>query len=137
MTRRHRRELGAVFLGGMIGAVLRVWISDALPATATQWPWGIFLINISGTVALAFLATWLQERPEREDRRHRPPYLWPLLGPGLCGAYTTFSTMQVEILRMLDHDCYGLAAGYTVASVAAGLAAIRVTTARARGPRLR
>jgi CrcB protein len=56
-----------------------------------------------GSVALAYFATRLQERlPQSTYRR-------PLLGTGLCGAYTTFSTMQVEILKMLDHDRYGLA----------------------------
>jgi CrcB protein len=90
----------------------------------------VFLINISGTVGLAYFATRLQERlPQSTYRR-------PLLGTGLCGAYTTFSTMQVEILRMLDHDRYGLAVGYAAASTAGGCAAIWLTTALVRRARL-
>jgi CrcB protein len=130
MTSLDRRELGSIFLGGMIGAVLRVWISSEFPATASQWPWAVFLINISGTVALAYFATRLQERlPQSTYRR-------PLLGTGFCGAYTTFSTMQVEILKMLDHDCYGLAVGYAAASIGAGCVAIWVTTSLVRRARL-
>jgi fluoride exporter len=44
--------------------------------------------------------------------------------------------MQVEILTMLDHDRYGLAVGYTVASIAAGYFAIWATTALVRRSRL-
>ena len=56
----------------------------------------------------------------------------PLLGTGVCGGLTTFSTMQVETLRMLEHHHYGLAAGYTTASIAAGLLAVYLATALVR-----
>ena len=62
-------------------------------------------------------------------------YRRPLLGTGFCGAYTTFSTMQVEILKMLDHDRYGLAVGYAAASIGAGYLAIWGTTALVRRAR--
>ena len=131
MAQVDRRELAAIFAGGMAGAVLRVWIADALPASATQWPWGIFIINVTGSVLLAFIATRLLERlPQSTYRR-------PFLGTGFCGAYTTFSTMEVEILKMLDHDCYGLAVGYAAASLGAGYLAIWVTSALVRRSRLR
>jgi fluoride exporter len=50
---------------------------------------------------------------------------------------TTFSTMQVEIIKMLEGHYYGLAAGYTAASVAAGLLAIYVASAIVRRTRAR
>jgi CrcB protein len=59
-----------------------------------------------------------------------------LLATGFCGAYTTFSTMQVEILRMLDRDRYGLALGYAAASIAAGYLAIWLATATVRRARV-
>jgi CrcB protein len=117
---RHfdRQELAAIFVGGGIGAVLRVWLSRHFVQTALQWPWTIFVINISGSFALGYFATRLQERlPQSTYRR-------PLLGTGLCGAYTTFSTMQVEILKMVEAHRYPLAFGYAFASVGAGLVAI-------------
>jgi fluoride exporter len=120
------RELAAIFAGGMVGAVLRVWMSRQFSSTAPHWPWATFIVNVSGSVVLAYFATRLQERLPLSTYRR------PLLGTGLCGAYTTFSTMQVEIARMLDHGRYGLAVGYAVASIAAGYTAIWITTAFVR-----
>ena len=120
------RELAAIFLGGTAGALLRVWLGIALASPADGWPWSIFAVNVSGCFALGYLATRLQERlPQSTYRR-------PLLGTGFCGAYTTFSTVQVEIVAMLDRGSYGLAAGYAIASVAAGYLAIALATAAVR-----
>lgn len=124
------RELGAIFLGGALGALLRVWIGLEFVSPAGAWPWGIFAVNVSGCFALGYLATRLQERlPQSTYRR-------PLLATGFCGAYTTFSTVQVEILAMFDHGRYGLAAGYAAASVAAGYVAIWLATAGVRRVRV-
>lgn len=129
MPSLDRRELAAIFLGGTLGAVLRVWLGRAFSSGAPNWPWVTFAINISGSFALAYFATRLQERlPQSTYRR-------PLLGTGFCGAYTTFSTMQVEILTMIDHDRYALAAGYAAASIAAGYVAIWTGTALVRRTR--
>jgi fluoride exporter len=124
------RELGAIFAGGAIGALLRVWLGTRFAGGAASWPWVTFAVNVSGSAALAYFATRLQERlPQSTYRR-------PLLGTGFCGAYTTFSTVQVEVLTMLDRGRDGLAAGYAGASLVAGYAAIWLTTAAVRRSRL-
>jgi CrcB protein len=129
MLRLDGRELGAIFLGGTVGGLLRVWLSRAFTSAGADWPWAIFTINITGSFALAYFATRLQERlPQSTYRR-------PLLGTGFCGAYTTFSTMQIEILQMLDDDRYALAIGYATASVTAGYMAIWIGTAMVRRTR--
>ena len=48
-----RRELGAIFLGGATGGLLRVWLSSSLASGETSWPWAIFAINVTGSFALA------------------------------------------------------------------------------------
>ncbi len=125
-----RRELAAIFAGGAVGTIMRVWLGRHFAAAGDSWPWATFTINISGSFALAYFATRLQERlPQSTYRR-------PLLGTGFCGAYTTFSTMQVEMLRIVEAHRYGLALGYAFASIAAGVVAIWLATTIVRRTRM-
>lgn len=120
------RELAAIFAGGVLGALARVLLVRAAPAAPGSWPWATFAVNATGTLLLGYLATRLQERlPVSAWRR-------PLLGTGLCGAFTTFSTMQLEVLRMLADGRAGLAAGYALASAAAGFLGVFLATALVR-----
>jgi CrcB protein len=120
--RADRRELAAIFAGGFAGAVARALLNEALPAHAGDWPWATFMVNIAGAALLGYFTTRLQERLPLSSYRR------PLLGTGLCGALTTFSTMQLELLRMLDDDRIGLALAYAGVSVAAGFTAVMVAT---------
>jgi CrcB protein len=110
-----RRELAAVFVGGAAGAVGRAEVARLLSSTPGSWPWGTFLVNLAGAFLLGFFTTRLQERlPLSAYRR-------PLLGTGFCGGLTTFSTLQVELLRMLQSGDTALAGAYAAASLLAGL----------------
>jgi CrcB protein len=120
--RIDRRELAAIFAGGFIGAIARAELVEALPRNSTEWPWATFIANIAGAFLLGYFATRLQERLPLSSYRR------PLLGTGLCGALTTFSTMQIELLRMLDADRIGLALSYALVSVLAGFLAVAVAT---------
>jgi fluoride exporter len=120
------RELAAVFAGGAIGTLARAGLATVAASDPGRWPWPTFIVNIVGAFLLGYFATRLLERlPVSSYRR-------PLLGTGLCGGLTTFSTMQVETIKMLEHHHYGLAVGYTVASIAAGLVAVYIATAMVR-----
>ena len=130
MPELDRRELAAIFLGGALGALLRVWLARSFTNGPGQWPWTTFAINVSGSFALAYLATRLQERLAQST------YLRPLLGTGFCGAYTTFSTMQLEALRMVEHGRDGLALAYALTGVLASYVAIWSATALARRVRV-
>ena len=131
MARPDGREVAAIFVGGALGALARAALGVAFPHAPTQWPWPTFAVNILGAFLLGYFATRLQERLPLSSYRR------PLLGTGLCGGLTTFSTMQVEILGMLDHHEYGLALAYTLVSVVAGYAAIHIATATVRRVRVR
>jgi CrcB protein len=117
-ARADRRELAAIFAGGCLGALARAALTEALPHDPGRWPWATFLVNLSGAFLLGYFATRLQERlPLSAYRR-------PFLGTGLCGGLTTFSTMQLELLQMLDGDRLGLALAYATASIVLGFAAV-------------
>jgi len=121
-VRVDRRELAAIFLGGVIGALARFGLVEALAPAPGEWPWATFVANVVGALALGYFTTRLQERlPLSAYRR-------PFLGTGLCGALTTFSTMQLELLEMLDHSDGGLAAAYAAASLSAGFLAVAATS---------
>ena len=114
--RLDARELAAIFAGGIVGALARAGLVEALAPTTRRVAVGHLRGRTSsGAFMLGYFTTRLQERlPLSAYRR-------PFLGTGLCGALTTFSTMQLELLRMLDDGHGGLAAAYAVASIAAGL----------------
>jgi len=125
MANLDRRELAAIFVGGATGTVLRVWLSRAYPA-GSGWPWVTFAINVGGAFLLGYVVTRLQERLPLSTYRR------PMIGTGFCGALTTFSTMQLELLELVDHHRYGLAAAYAGASMLAGYLAIYTATAIVR-----
>jgi fluoride exporter len=131
MFGHDNRELAAVFVGGAIGTVARAALAVFAAPHPDQWPWPTFVVNIVGAFLLGYFTTRLLERLPVSS------YQRPLLGTGICGGLTTFSTMQVETVRMLEHGAYGLAAGYTVASIIAGLAAVYLATVLVRRVRVR
>jgi CrcB protein len=121
-----RRELFAVCAGGFVGALARAVVSDELTHAPDAWPWATFLVNLAGSVILGYAVVRVQ--PRLDPRRL-------FIGTGLCGALTTFSTMQLETLRMLDAHAYALAATYVVASVSLGLACVAAAARVARRER--
>lgn len=127
MARAH--VLAAVFVGGAAGTLLRAGLAEAVAhEDPAAWPWATFAVNLVGAFLLGWWATRLV-RPGADPR------LRPLLATGLCGGLTTFSTLQVELVRMARADAWGVAAGYVAASVVLGLLAVvagrRAAAARA------
>jgi CrcB protein len=131
LPRADGRTIAAIFVGGALGTLARAALANAFPHSATSWPWPTFAVNVVAAFLLGYFVTRLQERLPLSS------YQRPLLGTGICGGLSTFSTMEVEILKMLSAHAYGLAAGYAVASVAAGYAALHLATAMVRRARVR
>jgi CrcB protein len=124
------RELAAIFAGGFAGALARAELVQVFPYEPSKWPWATFIANITGTALLGYFTVRLQERlPVSAFRR-------PLLGTGFCGALTTFSTMQLELLRMFDRTRIGLAVGYSLVSLLCGFLAVALMTNVVRRARL-
>jgi CrcB protein len=118
LTGRDGRVVGALLAGGFVGTVLRALLLDAWVHDPASWPWATFAVNVAGAFALGAVVAVLRARP-------RASLTWrPLLGTGLCGGLTTFSTLQLELVRMVDQGAVGLAGAYLVASVVLGLLAV-------------
>jgi CrcB protein len=117
-----RRELGAIFLGGALGALARAGLAEALPDPGVGWPWATFVVNVVGAALLGY---WFTTLPHTQYRR-------PLLTTGFCGALTTFSTVQVELLGMIEAGRVTLGCLYLAVSIAAGLVGAQAATAVGR-----
>jgi protein CrcB len=110
------RYLGVVAVGGAIGTAAREGLSTAFPAQHGV-SWSIFLINITGAFLLGLLLEHLAHRGPDEGRRRT---LRLLLGTGVLGGFTTYSTLATST-AVLFLDGRGLAGtGYALLTVLAG-----------------
>ncbi len=103
--------------GGVVGAICRYLVQLALPSRPGRFPTGTFMVNVSGSALLGFLLVVLNER--FADRR----LARPLLGTGLIGAYTTFSTFTVEAVLLARAGQVPTAVAYVGLSIVLGLGA--------------
>jgi CrcB protein len=129
VTRFELRRLGAIYAGGVLGALARVGLAQALPHGADAWPWGTFAVNMVGALLLGYAFARLRDHPE-DGLAH------PFLTTGVCGTLTTFSTLQLELFEMVDGGHLGLAAAYVVATLVAGFAFVRLGISLERPPEL-
>ena len=103
-----------VVAGGLIGAPLRYLTDRAVQSRHDSvLPWGTFTVNAVGSLVLGLLTGAAVAGAVGS-------HLHLLLGTGLCGALTTYSTFSYETLRLAEDG----APGYAVANVA-----LNVTTA--------
>jgi CrcB protein len=123
--------VAAVFAGGALGTLARAALAQGFPHAATQWPWPTFAVNMAAAFLLGYFVTRLQERLPLSSYRR------PLLGTGICGGLSTFSTMQLEIVKMISAGAWGLAVAYAAVSIAGGYAALHLATALVRRVRVR
>jgi fluoride exporter len=111
------RSVALVSLGGAIGTLARYGTSELAPVAAGTFPTTTLLINALGAFALGLLVGILARwRPDDTVLR-------PLLGIGVLGAFTTFSTLAVENAQLLRADQVWTAAAYGTTSIVLGLLA--------------
>lgn len=118
LPRRLFPELAAIYLGGVVGALARVGLAETFPHAVDSWPWPTFLVNVTGALLLGFFFVAVQDRRPGGIRH-------PFLATGICGTLTTFSAMQLELLKMLEVGEIALAFAYLAASLVLGYAALR------------
>ena len=112
------RVLTAVFFGGIVGALLRSGLVEIFGASGESWPWATFTANVLGAFLLGLFLTRIFRT------LNVSPFAHPFVGAGFCGALTTFSALQLELLLMLEAGHLLLALAYSSTSIAAGLLAV-------------
>jgi len=112
------RVVAGLVAFGALGAVARYgldgFVSDR---TGGSFPWGIFVVNVTGAFALGLVFTVMTNRMAGD------PTLRIWITTGFLGAYTTFSTLTLESVRLLQDRAYLLAAANSLGSLVAGLIA--------------
>jgi CrcB protein len=121
------RTIVAIAVAGAFGALARYGLDGAVSRRLpTSFPWGTFVVNVTGALVLGFLLTLMTEQLTTA------PWLRSALAIGFLGSYTTFSTLQYETYRLLEDGAVGLAAANVLGSAAAGLLAVYLGVVAAR-----
>ena len=116
-----------VALGAVVGAPLRYLTDRAVQARHDSvFPWGTFTVNVAGCLVLGLLTGAVTAGAASSQ-------VQLLLGTGLCGALTTYSTFSYETLRLAEGGARLLALANAAGSIAAGLAAVYAGTGLAQG----
>jgi CrcB protein len=108
-----------VFFGGGLGATLRHLINvTCARCIGTAFPYGTFIINITGSTVMGLIAGYLAFKGESSQP-------WRLfLMTGILGGYTTFSAFSLDTVLLYERGEIGLAALYVVGSVVLSIAGL-------------
>ena len=107
-----------VMIGGAVGAALRYQLGRlTFQLTGPGWPWGTFAANVLGGLAMGLLVGAMARMNAGENVRL-------LLGVGLLGGFTTFSSFSLEVVEMAQRGALIGAAGYALASVLVSVGAL-------------
>lgn len=112
-----------VILGAAVGAPLRYSIDRAIRSRHdTVYPWGTFVVNLLACALLGLSTGAASVVAVPQQLQH-------LIGPGLCGALSTYSTLSFETLRLAETGSRYFAVANAVVSVVAGLGTASVGVA--------
>jgi fluoride exporter len=106
-------------VGGFAGSIARFWLGSYITyRMGARFPYGTFVINISGSFLIGLVVTLLAEGA------HWSSNLLYLIPIGFIGAYTTFSTFELEAFRSVRNGDLLLALLNVILSVAVGFIAV-------------
>lgn len=126
------RDIILVMMGGAVGSALRylvgaLWqVPSAMSQVQGSFPWPTFMVNVVGSFVLGAVAVFSQH----QDVLSRHQAL--LLGTGLCGGFTTFSTFSVETISLIEQQRLDLVAVYITTTIITTLAAAWLGVVAAR-----
>ncbi|MBB2938195.1 CrcB protein [Amycolatopsis bartoniae] len=115
--------LGAIALGGALGALARYGVGELLPHASGGWPWSTLLVNVSGCLAIGVLMALIGRFWPRQR------LLRPFAGVGVLGGYTTFSTATLEVVQLVQAHRPVLALLYLAVTALGALVAVAVGAA--------
>jgi len=105
-------------MGGALGSVARYFVSTVQSPTWTGFPYGIFIVNVSGGFIMGLLTELMALKFSVS------PEIRAFLTTGILGGYTTFSTFSLESALLIERQAYVSAAGYVVGSAILSIAAL-------------
>jgi CrcB protein len=114
--------LAAVAAGGVIGALSRYGLTEAVTHRPNDFPWATLIINVTGCLLIGVLMVVLVEVGGRHHLAR------PFLGVGVLGGYTTYSAFAVDVVRLVRVHEAGLALTYLLATVIGCALAVRWAT---------
>lgn len=121
-------KLLLVFLGGGVGSLARYLVGMAtLRSFGPDWPYGTFTVNVVGGFVMGLLAGALAFKGGADQERWRV-----LIGVGVLGGFTTFSSFSLETGLMIERKEYWSAFGYVAGSVVFAIGALFVGLFTAR-----
>ncbi len=108
-----------VGVGGALGSILRFWLGSYIGSRmGTRFPYGTFVINVTGSFLVGFVFALLTARTQWSPNWR---YLIPI---GFIGGYTTFSSFEYETLRSIQDGQIGHGLLYVCLSVVVGFIAV-------------
>jgi fluoride exporter len=108
-----------VGVGGCLGSILRFWLGSYIGGRlGTRFPYGTFVINVTGSFLIGMVLTMLAEKTQWSPNWR---YLIPI---GFIGGYTTFSTFEYETFRLVQDGQMVTAMLNVVGSVVVGFAGV-------------
>jgi len=110
-----------VAAGGALGGVLRLAVTLLAPTVTTptlvETPWSTLSVNVLGSLVLGVLIGAIEVRSMR-------PWVFPLLGTGVCGGFTSLSTVVLEGSAMIGADFPMAGLGYAMVTIVGGIGAV-------------
>ena len=103
-----------IFLAAMLGGLGRYFLSSLLPASP-EFPWGTLLVNYLGIFCMVYLVKGYLLYKESSKG------LVLALGTGFCGGLTTFSSLLLDAVKLLDTGRYLSLGIYLLLSIGGGL----------------